>query len=41
MSARRFLRKISHPTARRPRFVFDTLHVAEFDFNFGLAWLGA
>ena len=40
MSARRFLRKITHPTARRPRFVFDTLHVAEFHFYFRLRGLG-
>ena len=40
MSATRFLRKIAHPTVRQPRFVFDALHVAEFDFYFRLAWLG-
>jgi hypothetical protein len=41
MSATRFLRKIAHPTVRQPRYVFDALHVAEFDFYFRLAWLGA
>jgi hypothetical protein len=40
MSATRFLRKIAHPTARQPRFVFDALHVAVFHFYFRLAWLG-
>jgi hypothetical protein len=40
MSATRFLRKIAHPTVRQPRYVFDALHVAEFDFYFRLAWLG-
>jgi hypothetical protein len=37
---RRFLRKITHPTARQPRYVFDALHVAEFHFYFRLCGLG-
>ena len=40
MSATTIFRKIAHPTARRPRFVFDTLHVAEFHFYFRLRGLG-
>jgi hypothetical protein len=40
MSARRFLRKITHPTVRQPRYVFDALHVAEFYFYFRLRGLG-
>jgi hypothetical protein len=40
MSATTIFRKIAHPTARRPRFVFDTLHVAEFYFYFRLRGLG-
>jgi hypothetical protein len=40
MSATTIFRKIAHPTVRQPRFVFDALHVAEFDFYFRLAWLG-
>jgi hypothetical protein len=40
MSATTIFRKIAHPTARQPRFVFDALHVAVFHFYFRLAWLG-
>jgi hypothetical protein len=40
MSATRFLRKIAHPTVRRPRYVFDALHVVVSRHEFRLAWLG-
>ena len=40
MSATTIFRKIAHPTARQPRFVFDALHVAVSRHEFRLAWLG-
>ena len=40
MSATTIFRKIAHPTARQPRFVFDALHVAVFHFYFRLRGLG-
>jgi hypothetical protein len=40
MSATTIFRKIAHPTVRRPRFVFDALHVVVSRHEFRLAWLG-
>jgi hypothetical protein len=36
MSATTIFRKIAHPTARRPRFVFDALHVVVSRHEFRL-----
>ena len=40
MSATTIFRKIAHPTVRRPRFVFDALHVVVSRHEFRLRGLG-
>jgi hypothetical protein len=40
MSATTIFRKIAHPTVRRPRYVFDALHVVVSRHEFRLRGLG-